>query len=599
MRPSKKYLLLITGLFLLLAACHKVEDLPYYENGSAVTLTASSTTIAPTAADSANSVVTFSWTDPKYATDSANQKFILEIDSTGRNFSKRVTKVVNGTSGVSFTGQELNNILAGFGFAPGQKFSFDVRVISSYANNNERLNSNVIKVDITSYKVPITLTPSSTAPLVLDVSNATRDAVSFNWNASPYGNNTIYYALQLDVAGGNFANPQVKQLGTALTTKFTVNDLNSAAIAAGVIGGTTKNVEFRIVSYLGAGYTNVLGTSNTVAINVTTFTPIPATLYIVGDATPGGWSNPVTLPSQQFSRIDDVSFGIVINLTAGKSYLFLPVNGSWDHKYGGTSATGGALLTDGAVPGSNTPAPAATGTYQIVVNFQTGTYTVTPFSTTIPDNLYIVGDATPGGWNNPVPTPAQQFTRLDAVSFGIVVNLTAGKSYLFLPLNGDWGHKYGGTSATGGDLLADGAVPGSNTPAPAADGNYQIIVNFQTGKYSVKPYNGSVPLPNNLFIVGDATAGGWNNPVPVPSQQFARVNLTEYQLTIDLSAGKSYLFLPVNGDWGHKFGGTGAAGGDLLVDGAVPGSNTPAPAEDGKYLINVNFSTMKYTVVKQ
>jgi len=599
MRPSKKYLLLITGLFLLLAACHKVEDLPYYENGSAVTLTASSTTIAPTAADSANSVVTFSWTYPKYATDSANQKFILEIDSTGRNFSKRVTKVVNGTSGVSFTGQELNNILAGFGFAPGQKFSFDVRVISSYANNNERLNSNVIKVDITSYKVPITLTPSSTAPLVLDVSNATRDAVSFNWNASPYGNNTIYYALQLDVAGGNFANPQVKQLGTALTTKFTVNDLNSAAIAAGVIGGTTKNVEFRVVSYLGAGYTNVLGTSNTVAINVTTFTPIPATLYIVGDATPGGWSNPVTLPSQQFSRIDDVSFGIVINLTAGKSYLFLPVNGSWDHKYGGTSATGGALLTDGAVPGSNTPAPAATGTYQIVVNFQTGTYTVTPFSTTIPDNLYIVGDATPGGWNNPVPTPAQQFTRLDAVSFGIVVNLTAGKSYLFLPLNGDWGHKYGGTSATGGDLLADGAVPGSNTPAPAADGNYQIIVNFQTGKYSVKPYNGSVPLPNNLFIVGDATAGGWNNPVPVPSQQFARVNLTEYQLTIDLSAGKSYLFLPVNGDWGHKFGGTGAAGGDLLVDGAVPGSNTPAPAEDGKYLINVNFSTMKYTVVKQ
>lgn len=50
--------------------------------------------------------------------------------------------------------------------------------------------------------------------------------------------------------------------------------------------------------------------------------------------------------------------------------------GLWSHKYGGASATGGALLADGAVPGSNTPAPATSGMYQIVVNFQTGTYTV-------------------------------------------------------------------------------------------------------------------------------------------------------------------------------------------------------------------------------
>jgi hypothetical protein len=599
MRPVKKYVLLLTGFFMFLAACKKIEDLPHYGNGTAVTLSASSTAIVPTPGDSTNNVVTFSWTNPGYATDSATQKFILELDSTGRNFSKKVTKVVSGALDVSFTGQELNNILAGFGFAPGQTFSFDVRVVSSYANNNEQLNSNVVQVDITPYRVPITLVPSTPGPIVLEVNNATNTAVSFNWNASPYGSNTIYYALQLDTAGGNFANPQVKQLATALTSSLSVNDLNSAAIAAGVIGGTTKNVEFRIASYLGANYTTLLGYSNVATINVTTYTPIPSTLYIVGDATAGGWNNPVPIPSQQFSRIDDVSYGIVVNLTAGKSYLFLPVNGDWSHKYGGASATGGALLADGAVPGSNTPAPATSGTYEIVVNFQTGTYTVTPFATTIPDNLYIVGDATAGGWNNPVPIPSQQFTKLDAVSYGIVINLSAGKSYLFLPVNGDWNHKYGGTSATGGALLADGAVPGSNTPAPATDGTYQIVVNFQTGAYTVTPYTGVVPAPGNLFIVGDATAGGWNNPVPVPSQEFSRINLTEFKLTIALTAGKSYLFLPLNGNWDHKFGGTSATGGTLLVDNAVPGSNTPAPAESGNYLINVNFSTMKYTVTKQ
>jgi hypothetical protein len=57
--------------------------------------------------------------------------------------------------------------------------------------------------------------------------------------------------------------------------------------------------------------------------------------------------------------------------------------------------------------------------------------------------------------------------------------------------------------------------------------------------------------------------------------------------------------LPLNGDWGHKFGGSTdgtASPATLLVDGAVPGSNTPAPATTGNYLIKVNFITMTFRV---
>jgi len=598
MRYINKLVFLSIAVSLVLMSCEKIGQLPFYENGTAVTLTASKTSITPTAADSAANVITFSWSDPKYATDSAKQKFIFAIDSTD-DFAHAVTIQVNGALSMSLTGNQLNNILADFGLPAGSPFNMKARITSSYANNNEQYRSNIVTVAMTPYLVPITLTPSSTAALTLQVSNATQNAISFNWNSSPYGSNIINYAIQLDTGGGNFTNPQVFKYADYLSSSFTVNDLNSAAIAAGVLGGSTKNVEFRLVSYLGTSYTTPLVYSNSVNINITTFTPIPPTLYIVGDATPGGWNNPVPLPSQQFTRLDAVSYGIVVNLTAGKSYLFLPMNGDWSHKYGGASATGGALLADNAVPGSNTPAPATSGNYEIVINFQTGTYTVTPFTMAIPANLYIVGDATAGGWNNPVPTPSQQFTRIDAVSFGLIINLTAGKSYLFLPLNGDWGHKFGGSGATGGTLLADNAVPGSNTPAPATTGTYQIIVNFQTGTYTVTPYSGVLPVPNSLFIVGDATAGGWNNPVPTPSQQFTRVNLTDFQLTVNLSSTGSYLFLPVNGDWGHKYGGTSATEGSILYDNAVPGSNTPGPAVTGKYLIDVNFATGKYTLTKQ
>ena len=482
-----KYLLTISIIATAFTACNKVGSLPLYKTGNAVVLTSSSTNITPAPSDSNNAVVTFSWTSPNYATDTTTQKFILEIDSTGRNFTKEITKTVTGTLNTAFTGGQLNNILAAFGFTPGQTFTFDIRVTSSYGNNNDLYRSNVITVKITSYLVPLTLVPSSTNPITLLVANASNTAISFNWNSTPYGTNTINYALQFDTVGGNFVSPQVIKYGTALTSSILVNDLNNAAIAAGVQGGSTKNMEFRVVSYLGTSYATQMVLSNTVVIKVTTFTPVPPALYIVGDATPGGWSNPVPTPSQQFTRIDAVSYGIVVNLTAGKSYLMLPLNGDWSHKYGGASATGGQLLSDNAVPGSNTPAPATSGMYQIVVNFQTGTYTVTPFTATIPTNLYIVGDATDtaGGWNNPVPVPSQQFTRINTTDFQLTVALTAGKSFLLLPLNGDWTHKYGGTSATGGTILADGAVPSSNTPAPAVSGNYLIDVNFLTGKYTL------------------------------------------------------------------------------------------------------------------
>ncbi len=574
----------------IFTACKKEPALTMYGNGTAVTLTSSVTAINPKPADSSSAVLTLNWTNPSYAVDSSKQKFVIEVDSAGRNFSKEVAFTVQGPLNYTFTGNTLNNVLANFGFTAGKAFNVDIRVTSSYANNNEQYKSNVVTVAMTPYLVPIKITPSSAAALVLKLPDATSKAISFNWNASIYGNNVINYALQMDTVGGKFATPQMFKYGASLNASFIENDLNTAAINAGVIGGSTKNVEFRVVSYLGTSYSNPLVYSDTFVLSLTTYAPVPPNLYIVGDATPGGWNNPVPTPSQQFTKVDAYSYSLIIGLTAGHSYLFLPLNGNWDHKYGGASATGGTLLSDGAVPGSNTPAPATNGVYKIVVNFQTNTYTVT--SVPVPPNLYIVGDATPGGWDNPVPVPAQQFTKIDASTYGIVVNLTAGKSYLFLPLNGNWDHKYGGADASGGTLLADGDVPGSNTPAPGTTGLYMIVVNFSTNSYTVTPYSG----PANLYIVGDATAGGWNNPVPTPSQQFTQVGPAEFKITVQLSNTGSYLFLPLNGNWDHKFGGASATGGALLADGAVPGSNTPGPATTGSYTIDVNFITNTYTV---
>lgn len=102
-------------------------------------------------------------------------------------------------------------------------------------------------------------------------------------------------------------------------------------------------------------------------------------------------------------------------------------------------------------------------------------------------HLYLVGSATDGGWNNPVPTPSQEFTKTDDLHYMITVPLKGGQEYLFLPVNGDWSHKYACKKTadqpkTGGDFGYDFS---SNFPGPDADGTYEIDVDFQKGKYTV------------------------------------------------------------------------------------------------------------------
>ncbi len=131
----------LTGFFM---ACQKSDSLPYYKGGSATVLKSSVTAIAPAPADSSSTVVVFSWTNPHYATDSATVKYIIEIDSSGRNFSRADSFVMTGTSSASFTAKQINTLLLNYGFSFGVAYNMDVRIISSYGNNNDQQISNTL-----------------------------------------------------------------------------------------------------------------------------------------------------------------------------------------------------------------------------------------------------------------------------------------------------------------------------------------------------------------------------------------------------------------------------------------------------------------------
>jgi hypothetical protein len=143
--------------------------------------------------------------------------------------------------------------------------------------------------------------------------------------------------------------------------------------------------------------------------------------------------------------------------------------------------------------------------------------------------------------------------------------------------------------------------------------------------------NGSVPLPSNtlaytvtayeippkvtppelhlaftsdkLFIIGNATPGGdatgWNNPVP-GAQEFTKVSTTFYTIDVELNAGKSYLLIPVNGNWSYKYGGAGGANANnpIEFDFMYNGADIISPTVGGLYRIDVDFQRGKIKLTK-
>ena len=127
-------------------------------------------------------------------------------------------------------------------------------------------------------------------------------------------------------------------------------------------------------------------------------------------------------------------------------------------------------------------------------------------------------------------------------------------------------------------------------------------VQYKATAYAIPP---KIPPPasGTLFIVGSATAGGWNNPITVDpkTQQFTQVSKTEYIITIPLIGNDEYKLIGVDGFWDQQWSiaklddPTEVYGGDFVYNGA----NVLAPPADGTYKIDVDFQKGKFTVTKQ
>lgn len=442
-----------------LLACKKEPALTHYASGKASTLSASTTTFKPVPADSSSTALTLTWTDPGYANDSTTTKYVIQLDSAGKNFSKAQTVTVTGAHSLNLTAKQVNDMLLSLGFNYNVTYSADVRLISSYANNNDQQVSNVITLTVTPYVVPPKVTPPSTKAL-----------------------------------------------------------------------------------------------------------------YIVGSATAGGWANPVPV-SQQFTRVDSVTYEGTFYLNGGGEYLLLPLNGNWDHKFSVANKTI-AGLSDGGDFGAdlsdNIPGPAATGTYKIHVDFQHGTFSVTQVKAY--GLLYVPGDYQ--GW---APATARTLgsTNNDG-SFDGYVNIPTGNSgeFKFTPAP-TWDNSYG-------DLGSGKMALGSGGNFKVTTGKYyHIKANTNDNTYSI--------TPTTWGVIGSFAASGWNNDVPMTYDPGNGV----WKATITVADGDQFKFR-ANGGWDLNYGDNGGGkleeGGGNIGD---PGKNTTV-VKAGTYTVTLLLNNAGY-----
>jgi hypothetical protein len=235
------------------------------------------------------------------------------------------------------------------------------------------------------------LVSSSTSDLVLTKEKADYSSLQFQWTNPEYefsnGANTqdVLYTLEIDMEGADFSSEKRIAIGITrdLSTNFTVRQLNNTLSVMELEDYVPHGFEFRIRANLSNGSVPVY--SNVVKINVTTFLdvvyPVPDKLFITGGATPKGWMAGGDAPeaSQEFTKINTYTFQITgLVMAANGPFLFVPVYGNWDNKYGFTGAKEANNVNgDSFKPGGEDfKAPSASKAYKITVNFKTGRYSI-------------------------------------------------------------------------------------------------------------------------------------------------------------------------------------------------------------------------------
>lgn len=319
------------------------------------------------------------------------------------------------------------------------------------------------------------LTASKTAVVLADTA-AADTVVRFSWSASGFGYDAaVSYALQFDKKGNNFTKAKTVDQGASLSAAYTVAALNTIANQVGLTAFTADNLEVRVQAKVSDTYPAVYSDSLTLVVTSYLTEPPYADIYLVGDATEGGWDNTKASPIFR-DDADAFVYNYTGYLKAG-GIKFLGYLGKWAPSWGSNGGTGVVFRPTEADPDPATFSIATAGYYSVQLDLKNNTYSLAPFTetgSTTYASIGIIGDF--NNWADIVPMTA---TTQNPHIWSGTATFSSNTALKFRIAEG-WSVNWGTANDTG-KLYGKGKQDGSNISIAA--GTYKILFNDLSLQY--------------------------------------------------------------------------------------------------------------------
>ena len=314
--------------------------------------------------------------------------------------------------------------------------------------------------------------------VIIDASNPGSEAVKFTWTAQQ--NSLIAYSLIL--SSGNQSDT-VTVAQNSVSKSFTNSELNNILVTNfGLAIGVATDIKVVVKAKVTINENTAVTNDITIKVTPAPTGPSYSRLWIVGDATPNGWD--INNPNEM--RVDPANaFQFKYNEVLNAGEFKIPVStGNWGTDFfmpptNHPDITSTEVqLIQGGQPDNKWLISAASA-YKILLNISSQPFIkITPF--TPYTAMWIVGDATPAGWNIDSPTPMVATTG-NPYEFTYTGILNAGE-FKIPTTTGNWDTDYFMPPANDAAITETNAifVPGGkpdNKWKITEAGNYKIILN--------------------------------------------------------------------------------------------------------------------------
>lgn len=466
----------ILFLALLFMSCKKTGIVIPQPVNAPLAISASDSALVLNQVNQNSNAITFNWTTGTNEGTNSAISYTFQMDKKGNNFANPVSVDLGKQAyTLSYTTGQLNDsILNHWNIAPGTSADFEARIIATVSGSSSSPQiSNIKGIAVTPYQ------PVSSTLYIIGGATTTGWDNNLSEALTPDPENPGGFIYQGTLLPGTFKF--ITTLGSFLPS------YNMGANSSQLFYRTSDDQPDDQFTITETSVYKISVNLITLTIKVEKLAQAPySKLWIIGDAVPKGWD--ISTPDSMF-RNPNNAFIFKFNQVLKAGEFKIPTAATGDFSvpfympltnHPDLSATGVQLVQSGGDDFKwNITNP---GPYKITLDLLNMAIQIVPF--TPYTKLWIVGDATPNGWN--IDAPSVMTATSDPNVFTYSGHLNVGE-FKFPVATGDWGtdffrpyKNHPDISETNAQFVKHGTAPDDTDDykwyIPVA-GNYTITLN--------------------------------------------------------------------------------------------------------------------------